>query len=190
MVPGISSGPFGSPFDEVVEDVRGEFGVVRVDAWEGAEDLEGMNLKMLHARLYEAFELLKSNGCESVGLLGKSFGGQLGLTWPGNDQLDFMVLWAPAIGFGEYNVDKWRSERLGKASEATDISVDEEYLESIDMATLIIHGTRDEVVSVENSRRICDALPNCNMETVEGADHSFKGFSENVAELTLRGVLR
>ncbi|EHK01470.1 hypothetical protein HRED_08181 [Candidatus Haloredivivus sp. G17] len=43
-----------------------------------------------------------------------------------------MVLWAPAIGFGEVNAEKWRSTLLEHAQIATDISVDKAYLEKID----------------------------------------------------------
>lgn len=93
VVPGISSGPFGSPFDEVADGFDGA--VVRVDAWEDAGDLEEMTLADLHGLIQEGVSPLENEGCESVTVLGKSFGGQLALTCP-DMSFDCMVLWAPA----------------------------------------------------------------------------------------------
>lgn len=85
VIPSISSGPFGSPFDEVVEDVSNNRLVVRIDAWERAEDLEEMSLQDLHDMIGKACELLEGNGCESIDVVGKSFGGMLALTYANNN---------------------------------------------------------------------------------------------------------
>lgn len=189
IIPGISSGPFASPFDEVVEEVSNEYSVVRINAWEDAEDLEEMTLKDLHDLIDEACELLSNNGCESISVLGKSFGGQLALTYPDNHNFEKMVLWAPAAGFGENNVEKWRSTLLKHAQTATEISVDEAYLENIDSEVKIIHGTEDVVVDVDNSRKICQALPKCEFQEIESAGHSFNSFEKDVAGLTVEFLL-
>lgn len=86
-----------------------------------------------------------------------------------------MILWAPAVGLGENNVDKWRSTLLKHAQTATDILIDEDYLEDLDLNTKIIHGTEDEVVSIENSKKICEAMPECEFSSIERANHSFLG---------------
>lgn len=185
IIPGISSGPFGSPFDEVVDELFSRCRVVRIDAWEGAGDLEEMSLKDLHEIIGEARELLKSNGCESIDVLGKSFGGMLALTYPDNMSFEKMVLWAPAVGIGENNVSKWRSSLLEHASTATDVSIDRKYLEDLDFHTLIVHGTEDEVVDASNSRKICEALPECELKLIEDADHSFSSFEEDVSSLSV-----
>lgn len=156
---------------------------MRVDAWDGADELEEMNLKILHDRLDEAFQLLRSNGCEFIGLLGKSFGGQLGLTWP-DHKLDFKVLWAPAIGFREEDVEKWKSTWLKHAQTATEISVDKAFLEKIEFEVKIFHGAEDEVVDTENSRKICEALENCEFSEIEGSSHSFKQFEEELYQIS------
>jgi len=185
VIPGISSGPFGSPFDEVVEEVSESYSIVRLTGWEGAEDLEEITLKDLHDLIDEACELLSSNGYESISVLGKSFGGQLSLTYPRNNIFEKMVLWAPAIGIGETNVEKWRSTLLKHAETATDISVDKDHLEQIDSEVKIIHGTGDQVVSIENSRKICEALSRCEFSEIEGSGHSFsKAHQELIAKTT------
>ena len=173
IIPGINSGPFGSPFDEVVEELSDDYSFVRINAWEDAEDLEEITLKDLHDLIGEVCELLRSNGCESISVLGKSFGGQLALTYPENNNFEKLVLWAPAVGFGENNVEKWRSTLLKHAQKATDISVGKAYLAKIDSEVKIIHGTEDQVVDIKNSKEICEALPKCEFEKVEGAGHSF-----------------
>jgi pimeloyl-ACP methyl ester carboxylesterase len=124
-----------------------------------------------------------------ISVLGKSFGGQIALTYPDNYNFEKMVLWAPAIGFGEVNAEKWRSTLLEHAQIATDISVDKAYLEKIDSEVKIIHGTEDEVIDVENSKRICEALPRCEFEEIEDAGHSLDSFGEKVVELTVEFLL-
>ena len=185
IVPGISSGPFGSPFDEVADGFDGA--VVRVDAWEDAEELEEMTLADLHGLVQEGVGLLKDEGDDSVAVLGKSFGGQLVLTCP-DVSFDCMVLWAPAVGFGEDNVEKWRSTLLDQASAATDISIGEGRLNEIDAEVSIFHGAEDGVVSVDNSRKIADVLTDGSITEVEGTGHSFSGVEAWLAEKSLQEV--
>ncbi|QKQ98737.1 prolyl oligopeptidase family serine peptidase [Candidatus Nanohaloarchaea archaeon] len=185
VVPGISSGPFGSPFDEVVDEMSEYCSVVRVDAWDDARDLEDMTLRDLHEIVEGAVERLRDLGCEGIHVLGKSFGGQLALTYPENVSFDSMVLWAPAVGLGENNVEKWRSTALRQASTATDISIDISELEGLDVETLLIHGENDQVVEVENSRRIADQLPDGDVRVIEDTGHSFEGHEGEVAEITV-----
>lgn len=70
-----------------------------------------MTLEDLHDLIQKGVELLKDDGCEFIAVLGKSFGGQLALTCP-DVSFECMVLWAPAVGVGEDNVEKWRSTLL------------------------------------------------------------------------------
>lgn len=92
-----------------------------------------------------------------------------------------MVLWAPAIGIGEDNVDKWRSTLLDHASTATDIRIDTKHLDNLDFDTLIVHGTEDEVVDVSNSHVICDSLPRCELKLMRDSEHSFCSFDKNLS---------
>lgn len=185
VIPGISSGSFGSPFDEVADGFDG--GVVRVDAWDGTGELEEMTLADLHSLVQEGVELLKDDGCEFTAVLGKSFGGQLALTCP-DVSFDCMVLWAPAVGVGEDNVEKWRSTLLGQASTATDISIGDERLNDIDAEVSIFHGTEDEVVDIDNSRIIVDTVRNGELMEVEDTGHSFSGVGAWLAERSLKEI--
>ena len=70
-------------------------------------------------------------------------------------------------------MEKWKSARLKHAQAATDISVDKEFLEMIGSDVKIIHGTEDEVVDIENSKKICKALSECEFSVIEDANHPF-----------------
>lgn len=153
VIPGISSGPFGSPFDEVVRNADNYCRVVRIDAWDDARDLEEMNLRDLHEILDDAIEELENSGHDQIHVLGKSFGGQLALTYPSNVSFESMILWAPAVGLGDNNVEKWRSTSLDHASTATDITMDTSDLEALDVETLLVHGEKDQIVDVDTSKK-------------------------------------
>lgn len=189
VIPGISSNPYESPFEDVVEYAKDmDFSVARLDQWESSEDLEDMTLEDLHHLIERTVDALEEHGCNYIGVLGKSFGGQLALTYPDNVSFEFMILWAPAVGVGSNNVDKWRSTPLGHADKPTDISIDEESLGKITEKVKIIHGTSDEVVDISNSQRISQALPNGQLVEIEGEDHSLtsgKVISESESVLLL-----
>ena len=179
LVPGISSG--AELFDMLEHSLN--FSSVRVEAWNDAEDLEEMNLSNLHELIDESIRLLKENGCESIGIVGKSFGGQLALT--SRPEVDFMILWAPAVGFGKDNAEKWKSAQLKHAQTATDISIDEAFLKKIDSEVKILHGTKDKVVDIKNSKKICKALPECEFSEIEDVGHSFTGKKSLLIEETV-----
>ena len=92
---------------------------------------------------------------------------------------------APAVSdsFSEERPDllerivDWRLEmdaaEAGRAAQAAavqgfDVSSE---LESLETPTLILHGTDDRVVPVENARLLAEALPNARLETLEGGHH-------------------
>lgn len=185
VIPGISSGPYGTPFDEVVDYVKDmEYSVVRLDTWKDAEDLEEKTLKDIYDLVDEAFEALKEQGCDEISVLGKSFGGQIALTYPRNSRFELMILWAPAVGLGKNNVNQWKSTSLKHASSATDISVDAEHLENISSTVKIVHGSSDQVVPVNKSRTISEEISDCELEEIEGADHSFSSSQKKLISKT------
>lgn len=159
--------------------------VVRVDAWNNAEDLERMTLEDLHDIVQEGLQLLRDYGCEFIAVLGKIFGGRLALTCP-DVSIEQAVLWAPKVGFGEDNVEKWRSTLLDQPSTATDILVGEKRLKDIDAEVSIFHGTEDEIVSIDNSRKIAGVLTDGSITKIDGVGHSFSGVEVWLAEQSLK----
>lgn len=177
VVPGISSGPYGRLFDEVVEFARQEqYSVVRINAWESAEELGEMTLQDLHDKVTQANQVLQENQCEKVTVLGKSFGGQLALTHPdASEMFDQMILWAPALDIGqEGNIDKWKQTRLREAETATDITISENKLQKTDTPTHVIHGEEDQVVPVETSEQIQRNVPDCELKQIPNTGHSYE----------------
>jgi hypothetical protein len=47
------------------------------------------------------------------------------------------------------------------------------FVENINVPTLIVHGDRDETVPLEQSRKVAELIPDCNLEVIRGADHVY-----------------
>lgn len=69
----------------------------------------------------------------------------------------------------------------GQAVEAFDVS---DRLGEIDVPTLIMHGTADQVLPVENGRQLHDGIPESELELMEGDSHLF--FIEQADEVADR----
>ena len=48
-----------------------------------------------------------------------------------------------------------------------------EAAKKIKVPALIVHGSQDKVVPVEQSRKTASLIPNCRLEIIEGADHKY-----------------
>nr|WP_277556261.1 alpha/beta fold hydrolase [Halobaculum sp. YSMS11] len=69
----------------------------------------------------------------------------------------------------------------GAAVQAFDAS---DELDAIDVPTLVLHGTADRVLPVENGELLADSIPGCEVEFVEGGAHLF--FIEDADRVTDR----
>lgn len=91
----------------------------------------------------------------------------------------------PAVSAGFYEeqpelVDRiveWRLEtdasddaRIAQAAAGGSFDASDE-LDSIDQPALVVHGTEDRVVPVENARLLADGLQNATLELIEGGPH-------------------
>ena len=170
VVPGAGHGPFGDVFDRVAE-AAAEQGrtVARFETWESHEELRRKTDADFEAELEEGVEFLRERGCTSVAMIAKSFGGRLALTHlPG--QVDQLVLWAPAVAFGE-------------SEERPSITADA--LSDVEVPVRILQGDEDDVVSVENAAAIAEHLPDGELVELPGENHSFRNDEERVLEMTL-----
>jgi len=68
----------------------------------------------------------------------------------------------------EQDADEVPREAQGAAGANFDVS---DRVGSIDLPTLVLHGTDDRVLPVENGRRIAEKLPDARLEILEGAPH-------------------
>jgi pimeloyl-ACP methyl ester carboxylesterase len=64
----------------------------------------------------------------------------------------------------------------------------QERIKEIRIPVLIIHGTADRVVPIENSRELAKQLENSKLVEVEGADHSYKGKEQETAKIVAQWI--
>lgn len=170
VVPGAGHGPFGTVFATFADaaEERG-FTVARFETWADHEALETKTPEEHRADIEAGIDFLRSQGCASVVLVAKSFGGGLVLRL-GPLPVERMVLWAPAVGFED-------------AGDFPSVSAEE--LAAIDVPVRILQGADDQVVSVANARELAEHLPRSDLIEFAGEDHSFMHDEARVIEQTL-----
>lgn len=172
ILPGMGHGPFGDIFDIIAYELAGTGKqVFRYEGWETREDLEAKTISELHEEVDAAAEYLQSEGCSTVYLVAKSFGGGLALTHV-PDAVERVVLWEPAtIEVGDDpNVEDAADEPFGDVEEFV---VSPEHLGRIDVPVRILSGDGERSVDREHAERIADAVQDGAVTTVRGEDHSF-----------------
>ena len=87
----------------------------------------------------------------------------------------------------DIDVEAWRQEGYLKVEGADgknlrlnySFFVDAERIQGYTLAerikapTLIVHGDRDETVPLAQSQKAADLIPNCRLEVIKGADHTY-----------------
>lgn len=170
VIPGAGHGPFGDVFDRFAAAAADEGSyVASFETWEDRDDLTGTDDSDFEAELDARVEFLRSWGCSTVTVVAKSFGGRLALSYVPDD-VDRMVLWAPAILFGD-------------RADVPSITASE--LAGIEVPVRVLQGDEDEVVSVENAAKLVEHLPNGELVELPGEDHSFLNDERRVVERTL-----
>ena len=105
--------------------------------------------------ILSAINFLKSKGYEKFILMGKSRGG-------------ISVLRASAI-----SDDVIAAAMACPGSRSENYEEVYEIAEKIKIPCLIVHGTKDEIIPIENSRRISSVLENCTYVEIKDSDHNF-----------------
>ncbi|MFC7204416.1 alpha/beta hydrolase [Haloferax namakaokahaiae] len=170
VVPGAGHGPFGDVFDHFASAAAEEgYTVARFETWESPEDVADKTDSEFEAEVEAGIDLLRSRGCDEVAVVAKSFGGRLTLRNP-PESADRIVLWAPAVRFGNHDGP----------------SVSAEELAAIETPVRILQGDEDEVVSPENAAALAEHLSKGSWVRLRGEDHSFTTDEARVVEETLR----
>jgi pimeloyl-ACP methyl ester carboxylesterase len=169
VLPGGGHGPFGDVFDRVAT-TAGDAGhaVARFETWTGPDDLDAKTDADLAAEIDAGVDFLRSEDCSTITVVAKSFGGRLALEHA--PDVDRMVLWAPAVFFGE------REDRP---------SIDAAALSGIDAPVRILQGDEDDLVSVDNAQALAKHLPGGEVVELPGEDHSMLTDEGRVVEATL-----
>lgn len=144
----------------------------------------------------QAISFVKKQGFSKVGLFGSSFGGMaallaaaktpgmfvLALKSPVSDHLGKII-----ADEGNLSIEHWKntsfilheSSVMGKPRLNYSFYEDAERISVFDVAeqisapTLIVHGSQDRVVPIDQSRKTASLIPNCRLEVLEGADHKY-----------------
>ena len=158
------------------------FCFLRLALWKNPAELNRLCLNDIYTTLDSAIAKLEAEGCNHIGLVGKSLGGGVLLTY-NSFKVNAMVVWAPAIGAdyriedpsdSESTVHAMRQKKFSELQSLQDIKINKKDLKKIRCPVLLIQGTDDVFVKRENSIKIYRALPNARMRYISGAGHSYE----------------
>jgi len=189
FIPGISGEAFTGRFANFyLSCLEKRWDVLRMQTWENVKELEAMNVAEIHRSIDEGIRRLKEDDYDEIVAVGKSFGGAMFLS-RNNRDISKMVLWAPAIGVSEdkSNLEEMLNVPFSEINSLQEITLNKEFLSSVNTPVRIIQGTNDESVSVENSRRITSLLPKAELVQIEGMGHSYK--TKEQEEIVLKATL-
>ncbi|MFC7215465.1 alpha/beta hydrolase [Saliphagus sp. GCM10025334] len=169
MVPGAGHGPFGDIFRVFAEEAADAgYSVARFETWPFPDDLEKSDAEF-EAELEASVEFLRSRGCETITVIAKSFGGRVVLQHR-PEAVDRMVLWAPAIKFGEH--DEYPSITAPELAE-------------FDSPVRLLRGDEDDVISKEDAESIAEHVPDGELVELPDEDHSFLRDHRHVIDETM-----
>jgi len=176
FVPGTSAGAFSDRFQPLMNAAHAAgMSLMRMQSWENAQELEKKTIAEVQSEIDVALKHLQEKGYKYIVGVGKSFGGAMMLINQ-NSLLAAKVLWSPAISFNEAKdtLGENMNKLLSDIPSIKDVQVDPEFLSQIMVPVCLIHGTEDDIVPSENSRRMAGALPIGVFVEVNGADHSWR----------------
>ena len=187
LLPGISGKALSDRYKGMEKELnKNNIAFFRFDLWKNVEDIQNKSLRDIYVGIDIAIEFVNSKGYSKVSFVGKSIGGGFLLTYP-NSKISSLILLSPAITFGEEsNLKKVVSLRFSNFKRAVEeIKINKKDLKKIKSKVLIIHGTEDEVISLENSQAMIKFL-DAKLEIIKGAGHSYEkeGEMELVDKLT------
>jgi pimeloyl-ACP methyl ester carboxylesterase len=142
-----------------------------------------------------AIRFLKESGYKKIGLLGSSFGGMASLLAAlKRDDLYVLALKSPVSDYpsllslrDKEEIEAWKQKGFiyFTSINGEEIKLNYSFYEDaikanahesahkIKCPTLIVHGDKDKIVPVEQSKKIARSIENCRLEIIEGADHTY-----------------
>ncbi len=155
--------------------------------------------------ILKAIDILKSKDFSEFGLIGISFGGiSSAIASSKTDELKALVLVCPVSDYVSKKVLEMTDDGIRKWKETGCTQIEDRLLRyqffedakknnvydvahRINVPTMIIHGTSDEIVPFEQSMKTSGLIKNCRLERVEGCGHRFskKEYFEKMIELAV-----
>ncbi len=143
-----------------------------------------------------AVRFVKDAGYTEIGLIGSSFGGFACLVAAGQTEDIFLLaLKSPVSDYmglllaqdQDINIQEWKEKGFitVKGMDEQSLKLNYSFFEdaqradglrfakNIKVPTLIVHGDRDQTVPLEQSRTVSGLIPDCCLEIIEGADHTY-----------------
>ena len=143
-----------------------------------------------------AVRFLKESGYVKIGLVGSSFGGMASLIAASKTRdILFLALKSPVSDYmgrlvaryDEKIIQSWMDKGIlsVNTSGGEELRLNYSFFEDaerinvyarcekIKIPTLIVHGSEDETVPVEQSRKASAHMKNCRIEIIQGADHRY-----------------
>jgi alpha-beta hydrolase superfamily lysophospholipase len=157
------------------------------------EKFEDITLSAACGSLYSAMDFARQKGNRDIALLGASFGGLLSIIGAAVKPVKALVLKSPVtdpVSFwrgrlGDDGIQRWKEDGIlhyDGCGEKYDLkSGFWENLNHYDMPlliqrvschTLIVHGSADTVVPLEQSRKMAE-MTGAELKVIEGADHAY-----------------
>ncbi len=163
---------------------------------ESAGEFKEITLSEAVDDVQSAIRFVKDFGYERIGLMGSSFGGFASILAAGqSDDLFVLALKSPVSDYlglliaRDQNIDieAWKKEGsiFIEAKDEKDLMLDYSFYadaekinayafaKKINVPTLIVHGDQDKTVPLAQSRKATDLIPDCRLEIIEGADHTY-----------------
>lgn len=157
---------------------------------------EDITLSRAVENVLSVIKYAKDQGYKTIYLVGSSFGGAASILAAAQSiDVARLALISPVSSYKQKEVRKWGLEGLEKWKENgyvykikkdgrklklnykffEDLSKNDGYsaAETIKAPTLIVHGSKDETVLIEQSIKTSKIISDCHLEIIEGADHRY-----------------
>jgi len=175
-----------------------EVSIFRFDLFGHGESdgkLEDITISEAVDDVLNAIRFLKESNYKKIGLLGSSFGGMASLLSAlKRDDLYILALKSPVSDYpgllalrDKEEIDAWKQKGFihFTSINGEEIKLNYSFFEDaikanvyesadkIKFPTLIVHGDKDKIVPVEQSKKTASLIENCRLEIIEGADHTY-----------------
>lgn len=186
LIPGVSRNSLSNKYNFLAKELqKNNFYFLRFDIWKSPKDLEAKTLKQIYKNINEAIKYMKKIRCKKIILIGKSFGGGILLTKKFR-HVDSLILLAPAINFSsKSNIKEIKNKKLSEIKSILDIKIDKKDLEKVNIKVLVIHGDKDKVVPIINSRKIIKNLKKGEIKIIKDANHSYESKENKLVDLII-----
>ncbi|MFH1275744.1 MAG: hypothetical protein ABIH82_01395 [Candidatus Woesearchaeota archaeon] len=172
-LPGISGDVFNQKYDVFPELFKeAGFCFLRYNFWHNRVEFSQLSISSIHQELDKVIYYLKEKGFTEISLLGKSFGGGIALAYR-NPEVKSMVLWSQAFGIEESGtIREWINKPLQGFKSTLNISFDKKFFQDLIIPIGLLHGTLDEKVPPENSKKLLKILLQANLVILPATKHS------------------